>query len=569
MLDAQNHPIQFFFQRLNAKPFVFFELVFASLLISLLGLASPLFFIQVLNRYVSYGVDSTLTTLCVGVFFAIVFEYCFSRMRLSFASAVCAKPDRLAAEGSFETFLHSKFLPLSNTSVSRRYEFMQASDTISSAFSPNNLTTILDLPFALLFIFVIALIHPFLALIAFAGLCLTFLCGLFSGMSMRKLTHDYNHYYASKSNVKYSAVEAMDTAHIFNGLAFLQKRWNELEHGFLVLQKKIDSHKNAVSSLIKGFTLLMSVSMISVAAILAVKGQISTGAMIGANMLAVRALMPFIKLSHMVEQITQAQRAFSLLGHLENTPQEKSQGVALRDFKGHVELSDLAFFYPPSGPGTIDVLYESLDCKVAAGDILVVFGENGAGKSTLGKLLVGLIEPVRGQVLVDGVAISNLDPSWWHQQIVYLPQEPTFLNASVRENIMIGNPDADEELFVSVTRQLGLNAYFDQRTDGFDVAVVQNGMNFSLGIRRRIALARALITGDKGKVMIVDEPFEGIDEHGQKAIQEMMDQFNKAGKTIIIMTNNLKSVKRYDVLIDVNCKPIPKVEFVSGKKRGN
>ena len=109
-------------------------------------------------------------------------------------------------------------------------------------------------------------------------------------------------------------------------------------------------------------------------------------------------------------------------------------------YEGRVSFQDLAFAYPDNQTP----IFESLKVDLEPGAVLIVAGGNGTGKTTLSRLVVGLIEPTRGRILVDGLELQQVAPEWWRMQVSYLPQEPSFLNATISENLKIANPQADD-----------------------------------------------------------------------------------------------------------------------------
>ena len=189
------------------------------------------------------------------------------------------------------------------------------------------------------------------------------------------------------------------------------------------------------------------------------------------------------------------------------------------------------------------------------GSVLVVTGSNGSGKTTLARLLVGLIEPSRGQILVDGVDLAQVVPTWWRRQVAYLPQEPRFLNASLRDNILAFNPELDESGLNQLIDSAGLRPFVSQNLEGFDAMVANNGDNLSLGIRRRLALARALATD--GPLAVFDEPTEGLDTEGCAHIYATMNQLAGRGRTIIAFSHDANIVKGTHRVLDLNAKPTP------------
>jgi len=301
---------------------------------------------------------------------------------------------------------------------------------------------------------------------------------------------------------------------------------------------------------------LMSTAIIAVGGMLVVGGNFDVGLLIGANILAARTLGPIMRITQLAGVLSTAQAGLKTLDDAKRLARERHTGSALGAFKGGVELKDLGFAYP----GQPTPLFESLNLKLEPGALFVVSGANGTGKTTMARLLVGLVSPSRGQILVDGVDLTQVAPEWWRRQIVYLPQEPGFFSGTVRENILAFNPNLTEEELNTVIRDAGLARFFSTSQDGFDMALQADGHNLPLGIRRRLALARALASG--GRLVVLDEPTEGLDGEGAQQISHVMNALSKQGATIIALSHDPNIIKGAPHVLDLNAKPIPRLLHV-------
>ena len=539
--------------RVFSRPIIAVELIVASLFINVLALASPLFVMQVLRRYVSGGVDATLATLVSGVALAIVLEFVFRQVRVRLARGISVTRDEKAAILGFGVLTKAKASALDQIPPETRREMVNGAAAIESAYNANNITTVLDVPFALVFVLVLYIMKPVLALIAACFLVGVFVLGVLGSLSLHGKTTEAQNAAAAGSALLGTATREQETVRCFNAGGFLRRAWHEHTGHVQRLRRDIVARQALVQSVTQSATGLMSVVIISVGAVLAVIGEFDVGAMIGANILAARAMQPVTKFAQLGAAFAKARQALELLRKLSTVPLEPESGSALSSYKGGVEFRDMAFAYP----GATTPLFESMNLKLEPGSILVVVGNNGTGKTTLARLLVGLLNPIRGNILVDGLDLQQVAPEWWRRQVIYLPQEPALLNASIEENLRINNPDLDGPGLNNIISAVGLRRFLDESPQGLGTPIVDNGWRLSEGTRRRIALARALATS--GMLAIIDEPTESLDADGVAAVHAILAKLVQKGRTVIVMSHHRDVVKGGHILLDLNAKPVPEV----------
>lgn len=539
------------FSRLLARPGLTAEMLAASLIANVLALASPIFVMQVLNRYVAHGVESTLATLGAGVVIAIVLELAFRHIRMRLAASLNAASDRAISNGAFGSLTATKSAYIDKLPPGLRQEMMAGAEKLQAAYNASNISALMDVPFAILFIGVLYLLNPMIALVVACFVILSFLISVFTLASLRVPTRRMQAESGRRSGLVGTAIQAGDTVRAYNGSAFIGQQWHERSATYMALGRKIMLRQGFVQSLGMTLQATMGAVVIALGAIQVVAGTMDVGVMIGANILAARALGPILKVAMMSEQFAKARQAMVMFNEFSKLPTERVDGTALSKFTGTIEFSDMAF----SHPGAKTPLFESFNLKLDPASVLVFSGANGSGKTSLARLMVGLLEPTRGRILVDGIDLMQVAPEWWRKQVVYLPQEPRFLNGTIAENISLLTPDMDNQKLQEVIESSGLRTFVDQSTDGIGTQITGGGQNLSLGIRRRIALARALASD--GQVLVIDEPTEGLDADGAKAVLDAINTATSRGATVLIFTHDpqiLKSVPHY---IDLNSKPVP------------
>ncbi|SMP64725.1 ATP-binding cassette, subfamily C, LapB [Desulfonatronum zhilinae] len=539
--------------RLRAKPLLALELLTASLFINVLALTPPLFFILVFNRYVSSGFDGTLITLSVGMILAVLFKSAFTLARNRLAEDVAGDRESQRLHQAFVAVVRSRPAALARLPKTQVMEAVQGPQALQAAYSPQNIGAVLDAPFAVLSVGLIFLLSTQLGLATLAGLAVTALFGLHGLYGARKPAKELGEAVTAGRHVAAQALQEPDTVRAFGGQDFLVRSWNAHMRRIQSLRAstfRVESVSQAGS---EAAGLLMRAVIIALGARLVVQGQLSVGAVIGASFLAGLPMGVVSRLIRALSAMTSAQEQTAKLGLVAGLPLEPDKGLAVESCKGRLDFVDLAFAWPQA-PGP---LFESLSLSLAPGNVLVVTGRNGSGKTTLARLVVGLLTPIRGQIMVDGLDLRQVAPAWWRRQLVYLPQEPSFMNVSIRENIRMANPDITDENLPGIIERSGLRPYLNAHPQGLEQILADGGRHLSPGVRRRLALARALAAD--GPLVLLDDPTEALDKEGCRTMLDVIRDLEQRQKTILIFSNDMRVLNLAGLFLDLNIKPVPRV----------
>lgn len=547
--------------RLFKKPVLASEIFIATIFITLLTLAMPLYSIQIFNRYITYGFHGTLITLTTGMLIAIFLQLGFRILRTKMASAVNQAPNDLLSLEVLAAISQAKAEPLDQFSRQRIQEALNSVQTIQNSYDEQTLNTMMDAPFSLLLIAVTYLLSPFLAGIAVIGIMIGLLTGWLSLKKSQQDSEQLLKEISKHRTLNYSVVNALDTVRAFNATGFLQNFWQGQLIKISELKKKMTDAKELSQTLSLSGSSLTSVFIYAAGATLVVQGEMTVGTLIGANILVARAYQNITRLVPTHHVLSRAKEAFKEIALIRRLPLEPVSGSALRAYQGRIEFQDVGFAYP----NTTHPVFESVSLNIEPGTAMAVVGQNGTGKTTLAKLLIGLLEPRRGSILADSVNLQQLAWPWWRRQIIYMPQEPTFINGTIRENILFSNPDLDEASLNHILRASDLKVFLDQTPNGLNTMLTDNGKHLSLGIRRRLSLARGLATN--GQLVVLDEPTDALDETGIKAVYKIMNDLIIANKTIIVFSNDPKILKGASSVLNLNIKPIPELMTPSNPVR--
>ena len=519
-------------RQLALKPSTTVALLFSSFAANILALVPAIFVILVLNRYVTYGVDATLVTLASAALLSIVFEYVFRRLRYRIAAEIDFDGQDQLNNRIFVRVTRSKLGLLGQIPAGTLRGLFGGVEQLRAAYSPASICSFLDAPFALLFLFVLYLISPPLCLVTALVISALVLLILLQLNGLSELGRNINKVSTVKGQLASNAIETPETLRVFDLAGFVQKKSEKVSTALDALQSRLLNRQDLTQTTIKAFTGILTVAVITVGAVLVVDGYLDIGEMIGANILAARALTPVVALCQQTEIWKRADQAKQTIDDFERVSFEKMDGSAFENYRGNLEFRDVTFNYLARETPVI----EKLSLSLGSGEVLCVTGANGAGKTTLTKLVTGLLEPTEGYISVDGVNLKQLSLEWWRKQIIYLPQEPKFLEGSVRENFQAADDGISDAQIRELLADVGLDEEIDKSVGGLDQVLNTSGSSLSLGVRRRLALARALI--NKGKIAILDEPTEGIDAKGASHVYNVMSNLSKEGITLIICSHD-------------------------------
>jgi subfamily B ATP-binding cassette protein HlyB/CyaB len=270
----------------------------------------------------------------------------------------------------------------------------------------------------------------------------------------------------------------------------------------------------------------------------------TVGALVAFNMIMNQAVQPILRLSQLWQDFQQVQISVQRLGDILNSAPE-SQRLAsanLPPARGAIKISHVSFRYTQESS---DVLSD-VNIDIAPGEVIGLVGRSGSGKSTLTKLIQRLYRVERGQILIDGIDIGQVDTAWLRRQIGVVLQENMLFNRTIHENIALANPAMSRALVIAVARLAGADEFISKLPLGYDTRLEERGANLSGGQRQRIAIARALAT--QPRILILDEATSALDYESERIVQANMRQIAQ-GRTVIIIAHRLSAVRQCNRIV--------------------
>lgn len=508
------------------------ETVVAAVLVNLLALAGTFFIMNVYDRVVPNQAYATLWVLGIGAVVAMVFEFAMRCLRAWFIDTAGKKADLILGSALFRQTMALR-LEQRPASSGAFANLLREFETVRDFAASATLAALTDLPFVALFLFVIALVAGPLVCVPVAAVPLVAGAGLLVQWPLSRIMQENLRESSVKHGVLIEAVEGLGTLKANNAEGFMQKRWEDASaHGAQTATKSRFLSGLAMNYVV--FTQqVATVVMVVWGVYLIHGGQLSMGALIAAVMLGGRALGPLGQVATLAVRYQSARAAFRALDALMRAPVERESHRAYLNrprLSGALVCADLWFAYP----GQQQAVVEGVSLRIEAGERVAVLGRVGSGKSTLLKVAAGLYRPLRGQVLLDGVDIQQIEPADVRRNLAYVEQEARLFYGTLRDNIMLASPRATDEELLSIARMTGLDRVAARHPLGFDMPVGERGEGLSGGQKQLVSLARCLLSSPAA--MLFDEPTGAMDTATESMFIAGLRPL-LAGRTMVVATH--------------------------------
>ena len=516
----------------------YYQVILATFIINFLALVSSLYVMNVYDRVIPNQAYETLWVLSIGVFLAIAFEFAAKMIRGHLTDIAGKKADLIISSALFRRVLALRLAdrPASSGSYANNLrEFEAVREFMTSA----SLLTLVDLPFLLLFVTVIAIIGGKLALIPLTIIPIVIIVGFLVQRPLSRHINESMKESSQRSGLAVEAIEGIETLKTNNATSWAQQRWDEYTAKTSAASIKVKDTSNFMINFTIGMQQLNTVGLVLLGTYLIhaenPAERITMGALIAAVILSGRALSPLSQIAGLATRFQQAKLALEGVNNIVQRPIERDperKYITLDRVEGGIAFDNVSFQYQEETGAAVS----DLKLNIRPGEKVGLLGRIGSGKSTMLKLASGLYDSAKGNITLDGVDMRQLDPNFLRSEVVLLSQQPRLFLGTLRENMDLARFDGystDQELLAALKR-FGLDRIIRNHPRGLDMPLGEDGLGLSGGQKQIIALAR--MTLRHPKVVLLDEPTTGLDQATERMALNAVAQWSK-DKTMVVVTH--------------------------------
>jgi ATP-binding cassette subfamily C protein LapB len=519
------------------------HLLSMSLLINLVAMAVPLFIMLVYDKVIGAKSLDALPWMVAGIGSALLADMALRFLRARIIGNIAGRLDYLIGAEAFKQILHLPPLFTERSTMAAQLSRLKQFDTVRDFFTGPNATLMLELPFVLMFVIVIAFIAGPVALVPVVMLL------IYAGFGALWLPASANRVMraaSSRTDKQRMLIQSLNGRHEIKGVGGETTWWERYREfsGEAVTANYHTTVSNAViHSFAQGAMSLSGVAVLAIGTYSVIEGSMTVGALIATMALIWRVLAPlqsaFLSFSRF-EQVSKAIQQINQLMKLDVERHSGRSALMLTELKGRINVDRISFRYgPASDPALLGISFH-----VEPGEMLAIMGQTGSGKSTLIKLIAGMYKAQAGSLSIDEFDIRQLNAMDLRRSIAYVPQKVHFFHGTVAQNLRLNNVLATDEDLRQACQQAGVLEEIEKLPEGFNTRIGDNATDrLPPGFTRGLSMARAFLRS--AQIILLDEPGASLDmESDEKFVQQLKKL--KGKKTIIMVSHRPSHVRLAD-----------------------
>ncbi len=541
LTDTKKH---WLWENIKESAPIYRDVIIASILVNIFALVSPLLVMSVYDKVVPNLAFETLWVLAVGAAIAFTFDLILKQLRSYLIDMAGKKVD---IQTSSKLFAKVIGIPLEkrSPSVGGMARQLGEFDSVREFLSSATITALVDLPFAILFVFIIYLVAGDLAVFSIIAALLILGYALVVQPKLRNSIEESNKFSSLRHGHLVESLSTLESIKANGAEGVVQNAWQQMLGHTSNWQLKTKVITNSVAN-VSGYIVQMTVVAVLVFGVYRISdGLISMGGIIAAVMLSSRAVGPMARIAALMSRYNQTVTSLRQLDGImdqEGEFENKGQLASRTKLEGNIIAEHVSFNYPNIEK---PALYP-LSIKVKAGEKIAIIGRNGSGKTTFAKVMLGLFQPTLGSIRYDGLHQGQIHPSDLRRNFGYLPQDIVLFHGSIKDNILFGTRQVTEYQLMRAVQLSGVSLFTDIESQGLDLQVGEGGKALSRGQRQAVALARAILNDPQ--ILLLDEPTASLDANAEKLFIQSMQQTIQ-NRTLFLITHKMHLLQLVDRII--------------------
>jgi len=522
------------------------QVLLASFVVQLFGLANPLLIQVIIDKVISQRSLDTLQVLGIALVVVTLMEGVIGSLRTFLFSETTNRIDlRLGAE----VIDHLLRLPLSyfdRRPVGELGTRIAEMEKIRNFLTGQALTTVLDSAFSVIYIVVMLVYSWLLTIIALCVLPIQIGLTLLGAPLFRRQYRDAANQNARTQSHLVEVLSGIQTVKAQNVEMISRWKWQDFYSQYIARTFEKTITGTALTEASQVLQKLSQLLVLWVGAGLVLNGQLSLGQLIAFRIISGYVTQPMLRLSGIWQSIQELKVSFERLADVVDTPEESNeedkQKIPLPPLDGRVMFENVSFTFP----GRSTPVLNNINLDIPAGTFVGIVGQSGSGKSTLTKLMSRLYAPGQGRILIDGYDIDKVELYSLRRQIGIIPQEPLLFSGSVAENIALTDPDATSDSIVQAASLACAHEFIMELPSGYSTNVGERGAGLSGGQRQRIALARTLL--GRPKMLVLDEATSALDYDTERRVcNNLIESVSHC--TVFFITHRLSTIRQADLIV--------------------
>ena len=525
---------------------IYYQILFASIFINFFAVASAFYIMTVYDKVVPNSAFSSLIALTIGMIVVHIFDFSMKMLRAYFIDIAGQKLDDVVAEKIYSKISKHDASVL-GSSNSHTLTTIREFEGFRDFFTSCSLVIFIDIPFMILFLFILWSIGGLVALVPTLIAPIVIIVTALVQPNLKSIADDELTSKQSKLGVLTELLNNHETIKTVTGGNYLKERWikSVSDQNKLGVVAKIFSNfantfaQTGIASS-QTFIVFFGVYLISTT-------DLTMGALVACVILSGRTLSPLVQLSGILNRFNSANAAFEKINNLmeeESKDENLPENAAVTVKEGKIEIKNLDYEIEDKK------LLDNVSLTIQPGESVGVIGPVGGGKSTLLKSIVGYNTVDHGRIKIDGYDINNIESDKLRQFIAYLPQSVQLFTGPIQENITAGLQDIDDEQIIDAAINANAHSFISSIPGGYGALLNESGRNLSGGQRQKIALARTFLRDPS--IIIMDAPTNSLDGETEKVMQDYIIN-NYKNKTFILATHKpslLSLVERVLIVVD-------------------